>query len=213
MYRNEIFMKITNIFRHFALIWRHKARVFQNAVKCGIAWRGLVHDLSKFSPAEFFESVKYYRGNRSPIGAARRETGVSYAWLHHKGRNKHHIEYWLDGDCAVTPEMPYVYAVECICDKIAATKTYAGTAYHDGLPIHHFRHYGNKVEGNPHTMRFVDTVLADLARYGEKHVLNRAYLKSTYDRIHAEPLPPATRTFRDDTLFPCVSGEGEKKEP
>lgn len=205
-------MKITYAARHFALIWRHKHRVFVNAVKCGIPWRGLVHDLSKFSPTEFFESVKYYTGNRSPIGVARRTAGVSYAWLHHKGRNKHHIEYWLDEDCAVPPEMPYVYAVECICDKIAATKTYAGASYHDGLPIHHFRTYGNKVAGNPHTMLFVDTVLADLAKYGEKHVLNKAYLKATYDKIHALPLPPPARDTRDDALFSCTLNSAEKAE-
>lgn len=186
-------MYLHNALRHFALICRHKHAVLINTARCGILRRGLLHDLSKFSPAEFFESVKFYRGDRSPIGAARRATGVSYAWLHHKGRNKHHIEYWLDTDAEVQPEMPYVYAVECICDKIAATKTYAGAAYHDGLPIHHFRHYGNRVPGNARTMCFVDTVLADLARYGEAHVLNKKYLRATYDRIHSDPALAARR--------------------
>ena len=122
-------MYIKNMFLHTALVIRHKWGVLINCARCGILWRGIVHDLSKFSPSEFFESVKYYQGNRSPIGACRRAVGMSRAWLHHKGRNKHHIEYWLDGDCAEHPMMPYKYAVECVCDKLAATKTYAERAY------------------------------------------------------------------------------------
>ena len=92
-------MKIKNVFLHTALVMRHKHKVFVHAVKCGIPFRGLMHDLSKFSPSEFFESVKFYQGHRSPIGVARREQGVSRAWLHHRGRNKHHIEYWYDHEC------------------------------------------------------------------------------------------------------------------
>ena len=40
--------------------------------------------------------AKYYQGNRSPNEIERREKGYSAAWLHHKGRNKHHLEYWID---------------------------------------------------------------------------------------------------------------------
>ena len=176
-------MIIKNFFGHLSLVTRHKARVFYNCAKCGLVWRGIIHDLSKFSPVEFFESVKYYQGNRSPIGACRRATGVSYAWLHHKGRNKHHIEYWLDGDCNVTPLMPYNYAVECVCDKLAATKTYAGKSYTNDMPIAHWYKYGNKVDGNPLTMKFIEEVFLDTQTYGEKHVLSKKYMKSKYREI------------------------------
>lgn len=176
-------MKLSNIPKHFCLILRHRHRVFINCVRCGIPWRGLVHDLSKFSPAEFWESAKYYQGNRSPIGVCRRATGVSRAWLHHKGRNPHHIEYWLDGDCPVTPMMPYAYAVECVCDKFAATRTYAGRDYDPSLPLAHWLRYGNKVEGNPYTMDFIETVFRDAEKRGERAVLNRRYMKETYDKI------------------------------
>jgi hypothetical protein len=143
----------------------------------------MVHDLSKFSPTELFESAKYYQGNRSPIGVCRRATGVSRAWLHHKGRNKHHIEYWLDGDCKVTPMMPYKYAVECICDKIAATKIYNGKNYTPSKAIEHWERYGNKVEGNPKTMEFIKTVFYDLSELGEDKVFNKKYMKSTFKKI------------------------------
>ena len=176
-------MKISNLFKHIALVIRHKNKVFIHCAKCGLFFRGMVHDLSKFSPTELFESAKYYQGNRSPIGVCRRATGVSRAWLHHKGRNKHHIEYWLDPDCPITPLMPYKYAVECVCDKIAATKTYMGKDYAPDKPILHWHKYGNKVNGNPKTMAFIEKVFTDLAHHGEKFVLNKKYMKKTYNEI------------------------------
>ena len=175
--------KMKNLFKHVALVIRHKNQVLKNCARCGILWRGIVHDLSKFSPTELFESARYYQGNRSPIGICRRQTGVSHAWLHHKGRNKHHIEYWLDPDCAVTPLMPYKYAVECVCDKLAATMTYAGKNYTNDMPYSHWQRYGNKVDGNPRTMAFIETVFLDVKAHGHKYVLNKKYMKETYKRI------------------------------
>lgn len=178
-------LKLKNIFKHLALVLRHKWRVFINCCKCGIPFRGIVHDLSKFSPTEFFESARYFQGNRSPINVARKENSVSYAWLHHKGRNKHHIEYWLDADCAVTPLMPYKYAVECICDKLAATRVYAKAqgVYNNDMPLGHWRRFGNKVNGNPRTMEFVERVFLDVAEHGERFVLSKRYMKKTYKEI------------------------------
>lgn len=176
-------MWIKNFFGHLALVTRHKARVFVHCLKCGLIFRGIVHDLSKFSPIEFFESVKYFQGNRSPIGACRRATGASQAWLHHKGRNKHHIEYWLDDECEVSPMLPYKYAVECICDKLAATKTYAGKNYKPEMLMQHWTRYGSKVNGNPKTMKFIETVFKDFELLGENKVLNRKYMKSKYNEI------------------------------
>ena len=176
-------LKFSSMVRHFCLIWRHKVKVLRHCASCGLLWQGLVHDLSKFSPTEFIESARYYQGNRSPIGVCRRARGVSRAWLHHKGRNKHHIEYWLDGDCPVTPMMPYRYAVECVCDKLAATKIYNKKNYHPGKAMEHWELYGHKVNGNPRTMEFIRTVFADLAEHGERYVLNRRYMRETYKRI------------------------------
>ena len=176
-------MGIRNFFSHVSLVIRHKNSVLKHCAKCGILWRGVVHDMSKFSPEELFESVKYYTGYRSPIGVCREHHGVSRAWLHHKGRNKHHIEYWLDDDCEVTPLMPYKYAVECVCDKLAATKVYAGKNYKESMALAHWHRHGNKVAGNPKTMLFMETVFRDLAEHGEKHILNKKYMRSTYDRV------------------------------
>jgi hypothetical protein len=72
--------------------------------------------------------VRFYQGGKSsPIPAAKKKQGYSLAWQHHKGRNPHHYEYWMDnfdqGTTAI--RMPYKYAVEMICDFLAAGQTYA----------------------------------------------------------------------------------------
>ena len=185
-------LKFSNALRHFILVVQHKNKVLAHCAKCGILWRGIVHDLSKFTPVEFFESARYYQGNRSPIIACRREVGMSRAWLHHKGVNKHHIEYWLDGDCDVHPMMPYKYAVECVCDKLAATKTYNKEGYTPSKAMEHWVRYGQKANGNPRTMEFISTVFRDLAEHGEAYILNKRYMRETYARV-------------------CLSGEKKKE--
>ena len=89
-------MRLLNIWKHFQKIHTHRKWVRRYCFLVGIPWQGITHDLSKYSPTEFWESVKYYQGNRSPINAAKEDQGYSLAWLHHKGRNKHHYQYWMD---------------------------------------------------------------------------------------------------------------------
>ena len=84
--------------------------------KVGLYKQGFLHDLSKYSPTEFMVGAKYYQGTRSPNNAEREATGVSTSWLHHKGRNKHHFEYWVDYNMKSHKnepvEMPYNYVAE-----------------------------------------------------------------------------------------------------
>ena len=87
---------ISNFFKHIKLVSKHKWLVFKFSIRLGVPIRGLLHDLSKFSPEEFIESVKFYDGKVSPITRCKQKKGYSRAWLHHKGRNKHHTEYWVD---------------------------------------------------------------------------------------------------------------------
>ena len=79
--------------------------------------------------------------------------------------------------------MPYKFAVECICDKLAATKTYAGGKYTPDMPLIHWNKYGSRAVGNPRTMKFINQVFLDLAEHGDSYVLNKKYLKKTYDNI------------------------------
>lgn len=119
-------MKVKNIFKHFKLVCTHKYYVYQNCVKAGLIWRGIKHDMSKFSPTEFFESVKYFDGSRSPIDVCKEANGYSKAWMHHKGRNTHHYEYYVDNcdNGGVAIQMPFKDAVELICDYLGAGQAY-----------------------------------------------------------------------------------------
>lgn len=121
-------IKAINILRHFKKICTHKYWVFYYCCKMGIPIQGLLHDLSKFSPVEFWEGVRYYQGTISPIDACKKENGWSPAWMHHKGRNKHHYEYWIDklDDGGVPLEMPLKYKKEMLCDYLGAGRAYYG---------------------------------------------------------------------------------------
>ena len=121
-------MKIKNIIGHLKNIIVHKYWVLHYAHKLGVTWQGIIHDLSKFSLVEFFESVKYYKGNSSPITECKNHNYISYAWQHHKGRNPHHYEYWVDyfdSGKPVPHKIPYKYVMEMLADWFAAGKTYA----------------------------------------------------------------------------------------
>ena len=119
------------IWKHFKTITAHRIRVMKKCFKVGLYGQGLTQDLSKYSPTEFFEGARYYQGDRSPNNKAREENGLSKAWLHHKGRNKHHFEYWIDYgiNCDTVIQgvpMPSNYVAEMIMDRISASRTYLG---------------------------------------------------------------------------------------
>ena len=120
--------------QHLKKINHHKRLVCQGCFKVGLYKQGLLHDISKYSPTEFLVGCKYYQGTRSPNNAEREIKGYSSAWLHHKGRNKHHYEYWLD--YSMDPEegiigmkMPVRYVVEMFIDRVAASKNYMKDKY------------------------------------------------------------------------------------
>ena len=121
-----------NALGHLKTVLIHKYWVFKYAKQRGIPYRGLLHDLSKFSWVEFSESVKFYSGGKSStINAAKKEQGYSLAWQHHKGRNPHHYEYWTDkydvGTIAL--KMPFKYTVEMIADYLGAGRAYQGKSF------------------------------------------------------------------------------------
>ena len=118
-----------NIFHHLHTIHTHRKWVRHYCFMFGLYKQGLFHDLSKYSPTEFWESVKYYQGTSSPIDACKKVNGYSMAWFHHRGRNKHHYEYWCDNfdkGNITSNLMPYNYFVEMFCDFLAAGRAYMG---------------------------------------------------------------------------------------
>ena len=139
--------------------------------KAGIPLRGLLHDLSKFSPAEFIPGIKYYQGTRSPNELERDLFGYSKAWMHHKGRNRHHFEYWTDVNPATKMyepvKMPLVFFKEMFCDRVAASKTYQGENYTDEHPLNYFLRGNAKLSMHPETAETLEMLLRMLAEKGE----------------------------------------------
>ncbi len=162
-----------HVIEHFKTIGDHRKLVRQGCFKVGLYYQGLTHDLSKYSPTEFIVGARYYQGYRSPNNAEREDTGYSSAWLHHKGRNRHHYEYWLDyssenGKGLIPARMPDKYIVEMFMDRIAASKTYNKGKYTDDMPLKYYR------KGNPdkymevHTRQLLEKLLVMLAEEGEE---------------------------------------------
>lgn len=153
-------------------VGRHKALVLRNCIKCGIIFQGIMHDMSKYSPEEFICGVKYFMGNRSPNEGEREAYGYSLAWMHHKGRNKHHFEYWTD----YSPEtkklepvaMPVKYVAEMFCDRVAASKIYMKQNYTDRAPLEYFLNGKKKRMIHYETSELIERLLTMLAEEGEE---------------------------------------------
>ncbi len=162
--------------KHLKVICRHRHLVIKHCFKAGIPLRGLLHDISKFSPVEFCTGAKYFLGNRSPNERERELFGCSSAWLHHKGRNKHHFEYWNDVNPATKRyepvKMPTVYLVEMFCDRVAASKTYQGENYTDEHPLNYFLRGNAKLSMHPDTAKTLEFLLRMLAEKGEAKTFN-----------------------------------------
>lgn len=133
----------TYALQHFKTITTHKLLVMKYCFRMGLYRQGLAHDLSKYSPTEFLQGARYWQGNRSPNNAEREATGLSLSWLHHKGRNKHHFEYWTDYDIQSKKvirgvPMPRKYVAEMIADRISASRVYLGDKYTDSAPLEYY---------------------------------------------------------------------------
>lgn len=176
-------MLFKNALLHFKTVCAHKYYVFKNCWVAGIPLQGLLHDLSKFSPTEFIESVRYFQGNDSPINACKKANGYSEAWLHHRGNNKHHYEYWVDNfdNGGKTLQMPYKYAVELICDNLAAGKTYNKKGFtYKGQYEWWLNRLERPIAMHPQTKLFVTLMLSMMADKESNYVLKPVYSQLIY---------------------------------
>lgn len=177
----EYKITIKNFFGHLHTVNKHRFKVFCLCFKAGIPWRGFVHDLSKYSPVEFFEGVKYFSGKYSPIKNCKNDLGYSKAWLHHTGRNKHHPKYWYDYNAPdETPIMPYKYFVEMICDTMAAGITYQGKNWTKEYQLSYWERTKNNEKTNPQIKKLCTIVYKEIARDGLDKVINKKYLQELY---------------------------------
>lgn len=167
---------------HLHTVNAHRRLVRKYCFKLGIYRQGLMHDLSKYSPSEFIPGVKYYQdGHRSPNNAQREDEGVSKAWLHHKGRNKHHFEYWIDYDVdgsrtvLAGMKMPVKYVAEMFCDRIAASRIYNKEKYKDSDPLDYYIKGVGHYIMHPETDALLHKLLQMLADKGEEYTFE--YIK------------------------------------
>lgn len=178
--------------KHFRTITKHKLMVMRYCFRIGLYKQGLLHDLSKYSPSEFLVGCKYYQGTRSPNNAEREDIGVSMAWLHHKGRNKHHYEHWVDyavndpEHVIMGAKMPRKYVAEMVMDRISASRTYLGDAYDQTQPLTYFLKSKPKLWFvHPQTKKELEGLLRMLADKGERKTLwyiRNVYLKKEKNR-------------------------------
>lgn len=159
-------------FRHFRTITKHRHLVMRHCFRVGLIRQGLAHDLSKYSAQEFWQGARYWCGVRSPNAVAREQEGYSTAWMHHKGRNKHHYEYWTDlnsetGQYEAVP-MPRRYMVESVMDRIAACKTYHGNAYTCADPITYLLQAKETPLLHEQTRQELEYLLRYLEQHGEQ---------------------------------------------
>lgn len=173
-------MNISNYYKHFYRVIKHKKEILKICWELGLYWRGLVHDLSKFHPKEFIESSKYYDKKISPIPLCKSDKGYSIAWQHHHGHNDHHFEYWIDYNKGkIEPiKMPFECMLEMIADWLAAQKTYSGIIDYK-KELEWFNNTKHNFIIHPVTLQFTEDILITL----NAGLLTLGFIKKHYNEI------------------------------
>ena len=176
------------LLKHFMTVNEHRREVRRGCFRVGLYLQGLTHDLSKYSPEEFFVGVKYYQGYRSPNNAEREKKGYSEAWIHHKGRNKHHYEYWTDYKPArkgeregeehviVPTRMPKRYLVEMYVDRVAASAIYNKGHFTYDMPLQYYQRGNYTSLMEEHTRHELENLLKMLAANGPE--VTESYIRN-----------------------------------
>ena len=200
-------MILVKAYQHFKTITYHKWLVMKGCFSIGLYRQGICHDLSKYSPVEFLVGAKFYQGDQSPNNAEREWRGYSQSWLHHKGRNKHHYEYWLDysmenvkGGMAPAP-MPIRYILEMIMDRIAASKVYSRESYTQRNPLNYYLWGRKDAPLHPKTRATMDLLLQLLAERGEREMI----------RFIRKEIMPVQRKWDSSKLWPKLISHFRKK--
>ena len=173
--------KIKNALGHFITITNHKLLVMKSCFKVGLYKQGLLHDLSKYNPVEFSAGIKYYNGSISPNGIQKKQEGLSEAWLHHKGRNKHHFEYWIDYGIKESEglkgmNMPTKYVVEMFIDRMSASKNYLKEKYTQRSALEYYEARKDYYILHTESRELLEFLLNKLCDEGEENTLK--YIKN-----------------------------------
>ena len=176
-------LTLKKMWGHFCVIHKHRFKVFCLCCRVGIPLQGLLHDLSKFHPVEFFETARYFHeGKYSPIRTCKEVKGYSMAWIHHKNHNKHHYEYWYDYNAKIeSPIMPFRYFLEMVCDSFAAGMTYQGKDWTKEYQISYWHKVRDKIKIHPAMDKMLERVYQEVCDKGLNTVLRRQSLRKIYD--------------------------------
>jgi hypothetical protein len=176
-------------FQHLRTVNHHKWLVLKGCFRVGLYWQGLTHDLSKYSPTEFLVGARYWQGTRSPNAAERDEKGYSEAWMHHKGRNRHHYEYWTDMNKQTktyeSMPMPRKYLAEMVADRIAACKVYEKENYTPASALNYLNRSTEKNLLHPQIRQTLEFLLTMLKDKGEKETFR--YIRK--QMLKGKPFP------------------------
>lgn len=134
-------MRILVLLRYFFSVLFHKYCVLIAGLQINKSLRStpfrvsfkrlLLHDLSKFSRAEFLPyAEKFY-------GAGNNHEQFQQAWVHHVENNDHHSEHFIENysfwikqstwpDDLIVHPMPDEAIVEMVADNLAASRSYEG---------------------------------------------------------------------------------------
>ena len=170
-----------DFFGHLRTINHHKMLVTKTCFRVGLYRQGILHDLSKYHPVEFIPGGIYYQGTRSPISREKELNGYSKGWLHHKGRNPHHFEYWIDytprsqGVKLVGMKMPKKYVAEMVIDRICASKNYQKEKYNDSSALVYYMNGRGAMLVDEETDFLAIYLLTNLSEKGEEYLLR--YMK------------------------------------
>lgn len=178
-----------NFWGHLRTILHHKNLVRHYCFRAGLYKQGIMHDWSKYSPVEFINSVRNFQGGKkSPNFGEKATKGYSSSWLHHKGRNRHHFEYWID--FTLNPDeglqgmpMPTRYMLEMFCDRIAASKNYNRKNYDDSFPLAYYEKNKSHYILHKDTKELLERLLHMLADEGEDKTF--AYIRKNIDWKHS----------------------------
>ncbi len=178
-----------NFWGHLRTILHHKNLVRHYCFRAGLYKQGIMHDWSKYSPVEFINSVRNFQGGKkSPNFGEKATKGYSSSWLHHKGRNRHHFEYWID--FTLNPDeglqgmpMPTRYVLEMFCDRIAASKNYNRKNYDDSFPLAYYEKNKSHYILHKDTKELLERLLHMLADEGENRTF--AYIRKNIDWKHS----------------------------
>lgn len=167
--------------RYVLRVLRHKFWVARYCFKAGLYWRGIIHDLSKFSPSEFGAYARYCAEDH-PSDQVKQE--FEKARLHHQKHNSHHYEYWVTDDKPTL--MPLEDVLELVCNYLGAKKSAVVSTFTYTKAFNSWMKKDRleaKTQMHPVVFHFVEIILRTCSKMYNCNALGRKNAKLVYDTL------------------------------